>query len=104
MEPKTGSYRSAGVDIDAAEAAKDDIAQRVTMLVAFAVIREPLIDPRSMDRQRQRISEALKPMTMGKSPDIRVHSIAIANERPGVTANTVTYTNLRTGTKTTVTR
>jgi phosphoribosylformylglycinamidine cyclo-ligase len=39
VEPKTGSYRSAGVDIDAAEAAKDEIATRVAATHNVSVLR-----------------------------------------------------------------
>jgi phosphoribosylformylglycinamidine cyclo-ligase len=39
VEPKTGSYRSAGVDIDAAEAAKDEIATRVSATHNVSVLR-----------------------------------------------------------------
>ncbi|HEX7103725.1 MAG TPA: phosphoribosylformylglycinamidine cyclo-ligase [Nitrolancea sp.] len=39
MEPETGSYRSAGVDIDAAEAAKDEIAKRVAATHNVSVLR-----------------------------------------------------------------
>ena len=92
------------LDDDGGYEPMDDTAQRVSLLVAFSTQREPLIDPRSMERQRQRIAEALKPMTTGTEPAIKVHAITVANERPGVTSTTVTYTNLLTGTKTTVTR
>ena len=39
MEPKAGSYRSAGVDIDAAEEAKDEIAKRVRATHNASVLR-----------------------------------------------------------------
>jgi phosphoribosylformylglycinamidine cyclo-ligase len=39
VEPEAGSYRSAGVDIDAAEAAKDEIAQRVAATHNVSVLR-----------------------------------------------------------------
>jgi phosphoribosylformylglycinamidine cyclo-ligase len=39
VKPETGSYRSAGVDIDAAEAAKDDIATRVAATHNLSVLR-----------------------------------------------------------------
>lgn len=39
MEPEAGSYRLAGVDIDAAEAAKDEIAKRVAATHNVSVLR-----------------------------------------------------------------
>ncbi len=39
MEPVAGSYRAAGVDIDAAEAAKDEIATRVAATHNVSVLR-----------------------------------------------------------------
>jgi hypothetical protein len=78
--------------------AMDGTAQRVLLLVCMALGKEtPFITPQGNDEMRQRIEEALRPLTDSRDPDIELDVVDITSDRD--TSNRlVRYKNLRTNT------
>jgi hypothetical protein len=83
--------------------AMDDVAQRVLMLVAFNVAIPKFVTPRDQQAQRQRILEALSPMTTGPEPQIDKVRVDVEDDGKQTSWIVVTYRNLLTKTMQTVT-
>ncbi len=78
----------------------DDTAQRVMLLVAFAVNElPPLIDDSTDLVLQRKIRDALKSETEAKPPTIRVTRISAGRTRAGHHELVVDYVNLRSKTK-----
>lgn len=80
----------------------DDTAQRVWLLVAFAARTGPFITARDMAAQEAVIRAALKPLTTGTEPAIRLLAVTVTQVGPTSTAASVRYVNRLTGTEQTV--
>ena len=80
----------------------DDIAQRVILTVSYNVPRQTHISERDLRASELAVRNALEFMTGGPEPEIKLDKVSFARTSAGVTAGTVIFTNLLTGTKTSV--
>jgi hypothetical protein len=80
----------------------DDVSQRVLLLISFADIETPFITDRDMQEQELRLRDALRAMTTGPEPAIRLLEVSVVSNEPGVTTKTIRFQNLLTNTETTV--
>lgn len=79
--------------------AMDETAQRVVLLVSFAIGKEPaFITPAGEADMERRVREALAVMTDIRDPDIDIDTIEISHDTQGNSFRGVRYKNLRTGT------
>ena len=82
--------------------AMDDTAQRVVLLVAFAVKRSTFLTAQSLAGQEAAIRNALLVVTRGPAPEIRVLSVSAVATDVQTSAVSIRYVNNLTGTEQTV--
>lgn len=82
--------------------AMDDIAQRVLLLTAYAVPDQKLITPQESNAFVANVRAALKPLTDGPDPSIQILDIQATDDGAATMLKSLTYKNLKTGTKSTV--
>ena len=99
IEDRTGRYVT---NDEGGFEAMDDTAQRVWLLVAFATKTGPFITARDMATQEAAIRAALKPLTTGAEPAIRLLAVTASQVGPTSTSVSVRYVNRLTGTEQTV--
>jgi len=79
-----------------------DVAQRVCLLVAFAVKEPKSITPQNLAATEQSIRAALASMTSGKEPEIEIIAVHAERLRAGTTEQLVEFKDLTKGTPKTV--
>ena len=99
IDPKTMRYVIAD---DGGFEAMDDVAQDVLLAVAFVKTNEGRIDPKQQEKTKQALRLALKPLSDGPEPRIKVVDIIIRDDGRETTYTGITYTNLLTNTLNTV--
>ncbi len=92
------------LDDDDAFEAMDDVAQRVVLLIAFNTKRPRFITPQTMSEYRDSITKALAVLTGGPEPVAGNLKVSVTTGSPGTLNTALTYTNLRTNTRTTIER
>jgi hypothetical protein len=91
------------LDADGGFESMDDVAQRVLLAVCFAARDLPkIVSPQAFALGEARIKNALKPLTGGEDPAVKLERVAFTNPTPGVVKVAVGYKNLLTGTSSTV--
>jgi len=71
-----------------------DNAQRVLMATAFAARRSPLIDDQAQETTKQRIEEALAPLTDPKAPAIELLDVTVEDDGASTTFEGVRFKDL----------
>lgn len=68
--------------------------QRVALLISFEVEDSSFITPQGNSRVKQQIQEALRPLTSGRAPLIRVERIEVGRTSAGETFRRVDFVDL----------
>lgn len=80
----------------------DDIAQRVVLLTAFAVPDQKMITPQESSTFVANVRAALKPLTDGPEPSIKILDLQSVDGGGGTMSKLLVFKNLKTGTQSTV--
>ncbi len=86
IDPITGGYKGMPPTL-----------QRVVLLIAFEVPQEEFITPQANARVESNIRKALKVLTSGKAPDIKLHSVTTGRTSAGRSFRRVVVTDLTRG-------
>jgi hypothetical protein len=95
----TGTYE---LNEDGGFAPMSSTAQRVVLLVAFASKLEKFITPQALNSAKDRVRKALRVLTDGETPAIKLLSIENVRTAPGVTRLQITFKDNTTGLNQTV--
>jgi hypothetical protein len=91
------------LDDDGGFEGMDDTAQRVLLAVSFASVDLPkIVTPQASALGEAKIRAALKPLTSGSEPAIKLEVARIERSAPGTVRVVVIFKNLLTGTSSSV--
>jgi hypothetical protein len=80
----------------------DDVAQRVMLIISFAVKEQKVITAQDNADTAARIRAALGVLTKGPTPTIKVIDLAVTDNGKASTLKSLTYKNMLTGTQQTL--
>lgn len=98
IDAKAGKYTLATDGSNAIDG-MDDILQTVYLLVARNVKRQPFITEQDKATTRAQVAKALRPLTTGKTPYIKLLKVLVGDDAKQTTWLNVQFKNLRSGTQ-----